>query len=222
MHAVALLADARSGSQARRNPVSPRSGPFVPSDSQAARDYADIIRGDFEVYITDIQELLPLPRTGTRAGLRGSPRSQPGLRSVSGTGGGLMGTPRACIRLAPLGNQTPITPSYIYFLDNRFHPLATSQKVCDAWRKTIRSKWSEGFRASALVDARNKAGLSQKEVGGQSSNASPIVRCSCRKRRAPDRRHRTHYNCREGQWDLIPSMIVLAIVEAATEPDHKI
>ncbi|QFS85074.1 hypothetical protein [Roseivivax sp. THAF197b] len=29
--------------------------PFVPSDSQAARDYADIIRRDFEVYITDIQ-----------------------------------------------------------------------------------------------------------------------------------------------------------------------
>jgi len=30
--------------------------PFVPSDSQAARDYADIIRQDFEVYITDIQD----------------------------------------------------------------------------------------------------------------------------------------------------------------------
>lgn len=29
--------------------------PFVPSDSQAARDYADIIRGDFEDYIQDIQ-----------------------------------------------------------------------------------------------------------------------------------------------------------------------
>ena len=29
--------------------------PFVPSDSQAARDYADLIRGDFEVYIEDIQ-----------------------------------------------------------------------------------------------------------------------------------------------------------------------
>ena len=29
--------------------------PFVPSDSQAARDYADIIRRDFEDYITDIQ-----------------------------------------------------------------------------------------------------------------------------------------------------------------------
>ncbi|WP_392342060.1 hypothetical protein L0Z64_19555 (plasmid) [Phaeobacter sp. BS23] len=30
--------------------------PFVPSDSQAARDYADIIRRDFEVYIIDIQD----------------------------------------------------------------------------------------------------------------------------------------------------------------------
>ena len=29
--------------------------PFVPSDSEAARDYADLIRGDFEVYIEDIQ-----------------------------------------------------------------------------------------------------------------------------------------------------------------------
>jgi hypothetical protein len=29
--------------------------PFVPSDSQAARDYADLIRGDFETYILDIQ-----------------------------------------------------------------------------------------------------------------------------------------------------------------------
>ena len=29
--------------------------PFLPSDSQAARDYADLIRGDFEVYIEDIQ-----------------------------------------------------------------------------------------------------------------------------------------------------------------------
>jgi hypothetical protein len=29
--------------------------PFLPSDSQAARDYADLIRGDFETYIQDIQ-----------------------------------------------------------------------------------------------------------------------------------------------------------------------
>jgi len=29
--------------------------PFLPSDSQAARDYANLIRGDFETYIQDIQ-----------------------------------------------------------------------------------------------------------------------------------------------------------------------
>ncbi len=29
--------------------------PFLPSDSQAAQDYADIIRGDFEDYIQNIQ-----------------------------------------------------------------------------------------------------------------------------------------------------------------------
>lgn len=29
--------------------------PFAPADSQAARDYADIIRRDFETYIQDIQ-----------------------------------------------------------------------------------------------------------------------------------------------------------------------
>ena len=32
------------------------SRPFVPSDSQAARDYADIIRQDFEDYISNIQD----------------------------------------------------------------------------------------------------------------------------------------------------------------------
>ncbi|WP_110280815.1 hypothetical protein [Loktanella sp. PT4BL] len=31
------------------------SRPFLPNDSQAARHYADIIRGDFEDYIQDIQ-----------------------------------------------------------------------------------------------------------------------------------------------------------------------
>ena len=29
--------------------------PFLPSDSDAARDYAALIRGDFEVYIAEIQ-----------------------------------------------------------------------------------------------------------------------------------------------------------------------
>lgn len=29
--------------------------PYVPADSQAARDYADILRRDFETYIQEIQ-----------------------------------------------------------------------------------------------------------------------------------------------------------------------
>lgn len=29
--------------------------PFLPSDPQAAREYADIIRNDFDLYIRDIQ-----------------------------------------------------------------------------------------------------------------------------------------------------------------------
>ncbi|NNK16620.1 MAG: hypothetical protein HKP51_06925 [Sulfitobacter sp.] len=29
--------------------------PFVPSDPQAAQEYADLIRKDFEVYVQDIQ-----------------------------------------------------------------------------------------------------------------------------------------------------------------------
>jgi len=33
----------------------PPSRPFVPSDPQAVRDYADIIRSDIELYIRDIQ-----------------------------------------------------------------------------------------------------------------------------------------------------------------------
>ncbi|MCR8549969.1 MULTISPECIES: hypothetical protein [Rhodobacterales] len=33
----------------------PPPRPFVPSDSEAARDYADLIRSDFELYIRDIQ-----------------------------------------------------------------------------------------------------------------------------------------------------------------------
>lgn len=31
------------------------SRPFLPSDPQTARDHADLIRGDFETYIEDIQ-----------------------------------------------------------------------------------------------------------------------------------------------------------------------
>ena len=33
----------------------PPPRPFVPSDSEVARDYADLIRSDFELYIQDIQ-----------------------------------------------------------------------------------------------------------------------------------------------------------------------
>jgi hypothetical protein len=34
---------------------SPPPRPFVPSDPRSARDHADIIKGDFELYIRDIQ-----------------------------------------------------------------------------------------------------------------------------------------------------------------------
>src|SRR6056297_403267 len=57
-------------------------------------------------------------------------------------------------------NPTPITPSYIYFLDNRFHPLATSQKVCDAWQKQseAQDRWHFARRwstpGSSLASAR--------------------------------------------------------------------
>jgi len=54
MHAVALLLLLPVASQAETCLAPVR--PFMPSDSQAARDYADIIRRDFEVYITDIQD----------------------------------------------------------------------------------------------------------------------------------------------------------------------
>ena len=50
--ALFLLAPAASHAASCLAPVRP----FVPSDSRAARDYADIIRRDFEVYITDIQD----------------------------------------------------------------------------------------------------------------------------------------------------------------------
>tara|TARA_R110000744_G_scaffold28405_10_gene68519 strand:+ start:1355 stop:1594 length:240 start_codon:yes stop_codon:yes gene_type:complete len=33
----------------------PPTKPFVPSDPQAVREYADLIRSDFELYIRDIQ-----------------------------------------------------------------------------------------------------------------------------------------------------------------------
>ncbi|MEM8820008.1 MAG: hypothetical protein AAGE90_10840 [Pseudomonadota bacterium] len=54
MQAVALLLLVPAASQAGSCLAPVR--PFLPSDSQAARDYADIIRQDFEVYIRDVQE----------------------------------------------------------------------------------------------------------------------------------------------------------------------
>ena len=48
-------ADARSGCKPGRILSRPCQA-FRSSDSQAARDYADIIRRDFEVYIADIQD----------------------------------------------------------------------------------------------------------------------------------------------------------------------
>lgn len=54
MQAVALLMLVPVASQAESCLAPVR--PFVPSDSQAARDYADIIRQDFEAYIADIQD----------------------------------------------------------------------------------------------------------------------------------------------------------------------
>ncbi|AUQ52312.1 hypothetical protein PhaeoP83_04094 (plasmid) [Phaeobacter inhibens] len=54
MQAAALLMLVPAASQAESCLAPVR--PFVPSESQAARDYTDIIRRDFEVYITDIQD----------------------------------------------------------------------------------------------------------------------------------------------------------------------
>lgn len=53
LQAIAVLILVPGASTAESCLAPPR--PFLPSDSQAARDYADIIRGDFEDYIQDIQ-----------------------------------------------------------------------------------------------------------------------------------------------------------------------
>ena len=53
MQAVALLMLVPVASQAEFCLAPVR--PFVPSDSQAAKDYAEIIRRDFEVYTADSQ-----------------------------------------------------------------------------------------------------------------------------------------------------------------------
>ena len=123
----------------------------------------------------------------------------------------------ACIRLAPLGNQTPITLSNIYFLDNRFHPLATSQKVCDAWRKTIRTNGQLAL-VRALVDARQNAGLSQQQLAAKLFRPQSFVaRLESGERRID-----------VVEFTVLARVIgfdkneVLSIVEAATEPDHRI
>jgi len=53
LQAMALLISAPGPGFAESCLAPPR--PFLPNDSQAARDYADLIRGDFEDYIQDIQ-----------------------------------------------------------------------------------------------------------------------------------------------------------------------
>lgn len=47
-----------------------------------------------------------------------------------------------CTRLASRIHQASKISSNIYFLDNRFYPLAMSQKVCDPWRKQSEAKLS--------------------------------------------------------------------------------
>ncbi|MEM6312314.1 MAG: hypothetical protein AAF754_20005 [Pseudomonadota bacterium] len=49
-----VLAGVFAGIAAAATCLSPPR-PFVPSDPEAARDYADLIRQDFELYIRDIQ-----------------------------------------------------------------------------------------------------------------------------------------------------------------------
>ena len=49
-----VLAACFAGGTAAETCVAPPR-PFVPSDPEAAREYADLIRQDFELYIRDIQ-----------------------------------------------------------------------------------------------------------------------------------------------------------------------
>ncbi|WP_373323020.1 hypothetical protein [Roseovarius pelagicus] len=53
MQALLFLAYSANPADAETCLAPPR--PFVPSDTQSAREYADIIRNDFELYIRDIQ-----------------------------------------------------------------------------------------------------------------------------------------------------------------------
>lgn len=51
---VILLSAVLGSSASSVNCLAPER-PFVPSDPQAAREYADLIQNDFEIYIQDIQ-----------------------------------------------------------------------------------------------------------------------------------------------------------------------
>lgn len=51
---IILLSAVLGSSASSANCLAPER-PFVPSDQQAAQEYADLIRNDFEVYIQDIQ-----------------------------------------------------------------------------------------------------------------------------------------------------------------------
>ena len=51
---VILLSAVLGSSASSANCLAPER-PFVPSDPQAAREYADLIQNDFEIYIQDIQ-----------------------------------------------------------------------------------------------------------------------------------------------------------------------
>ena len=148
-----------------------RPGPSFPAKRLAA-GLCGIIRGDFEDYIQDIQGFFRC-LDGKRPRFRGSARSQRGLWPISAIGRGLMGN-LGSIRLAAHGNQTPITPSYIYFLDNRFHPLATSQKVCDAWQRQseAKGKWHSVRRWSTPV---SKRALVRKTWQTGSDATSPLL-----------------------------------------------
>ena len=50
---VFLLVSGGSGAEALGCPAPPR--PFAPSDPEAARAYADLIRTDFETYLSEVQ-----------------------------------------------------------------------------------------------------------------------------------------------------------------------
>lgn len=79
-----------------------------------------------------------------------------------------------CTRLAALGMTTLITLSNIHFLDNRFHPLATSRKVCDAWREQseAKGKWHSARRWSTPG---SRLGLARKTWQTGSDATSPLL-----------------------------------------------